>query len=151
MSAQENKAVVERMFEGLLNERRLELIDEVIAPDIVIHTPVPGVAPTREGFRQFIQVFLDAFPEQTVEVHDVVAEGDRVAVRHTHHVRHGGPFMGMPPTGRQASVDGIEIFRMAGGQIAEMWHQDDFLGLFQQLGMIPAPGAPQPEPAGEAA
>lgn len=139
MSTEENKTVVRRLFEEVVNQGNLDLIDEIIADDIVTHTPVPGVAPDREGFRQFLGLFLAAFPEQSVEVDDVIAEGDLVTVRHTHHVTHGGDFMGMPPSGTEATVPGIEIFRVSRGRISEMWHQDDLLGLMQQLGAIPAP------------
>jgi predicted ester cyclase len=72
-------------------------------------------------------------------VHDVIADGDRVAVRHTHRATHGGEFMDLPPTGKQVVVEGIEIFRLRDGRIAEFWHQDDLLSLLQQLGAIPAP------------
>ena len=142
MSTEENKAVVRRLFEEVVNQGNLEALDELTTDDIVTHTPVPGIMPDREGFRQFLGVFLTAFPTQHTEVHDVIAEGDRVAVRHTHHVTHGGEFMGMPPSGREATVAGIEIFRVADGRIAEMWHQDDMLSLLQQLGAIPEPEQP---------
>jgi steroid delta-isomerase-like uncharacterized protein len=112
----------------------------LVSDDIVIHTQVPGIAPGREEFHAFMTGFFAAFPEQSVEVHEVLAEGDRVAARHTHHVTHGGEFAGLPPTGRQASVDGLELFRIEHGRIAEMWHHDDLLGLMQQLGAAPAPG-----------
>jgi steroid delta-isomerase-like uncharacterized protein len=139
MSTESNKALVRRLFEEVVNQRNLALIDEIIAEDIVIHTPVPGVRPGRESFRQFLDVFLSAFPVQHAEVEDVIAEADQVAVLHTHRVEHTGAFIGAPPTGRKASVPGIEVFRVAGGQIAEMWHQDDLLGLMQQLGLAPGP------------
>ncbi len=139
LSAEENKAVVRRLFEEVVNEGNLAALDELITDDIVTHTPVPDITPDREGFLQFLGVFLTAFPTQHTEMHDVIAEGDRVAVRHTHHVTQGGEFMGMPPSGREARVEGIEIFRVSEGRIAEMWHQDDLLGLMQQLGAIPEP------------
>jgi predicted ester cyclase len=69
----------------------------------------------------------------------LIAEGDLVVAHHTHHVIHGGQFMDMPPTGKEIAVQGLEIFRLADGRSAEMWHQDDMLSLFQQLGMIRVP------------
>ena len=142
MSTEENKAVVRRLFEEVVNEGNLAALDELTTDDLVTHTPVPDITPDREGFRQFLGVFLTAFPTQHTEVHDVIAEGGRVVVRHTHYVTHGGEFMGMPPSGREATVEGIEIFRVADGKIAEMWHQDDVLSLLQQLGAIPEPEQP---------
>jgi steroid delta-isomerase-like uncharacterized protein len=140
MSVEQNKAVVRRLFEEAVNQRNIAVLDELLADDIAIHTPVPGVEPGLEGFKRFLGIFLDAFPQQSAEIHQMVAEGDRVAVLHTHHVVHGGELMGLPPTGKEAHVQGIEIFRLRDGKIAEFWHQDDFLGLMQQLGVIPAPG-----------
>lgn len=143
MSAEENKTVVRRLFEEVVNGADLDVIDELATEDIVTHTPVPGISPDREGFRQFLGAYLSAFPKQHTEVDDVISEGALVAVRHTHHVTHGGELMGMPPSGKEATVAGIEIFRLSDGKISEMWHHDDMLGLMQQLGAVPAP-----EPAG---
>jgi steroid delta-isomerase-like uncharacterized protein len=84
--------------------------------------------------------FRTAFPDLVTTVEDMVAEGDRVAVRHTHRATHTGAFQGIPPTGKRIEVTGIEVLRMREGQIAEFWHMDDFLGLMQQLGVVPAPG-----------
>jgi steroid delta-isomerase-like uncharacterized protein len=141
MSAEENKTVVRQVFDAV-NAGDVDGILALVSDDITVHTSVPGIPPGREGFRQFVGVFLTAFPEQHTELHDLVAEGDRVAVLHTHHVIHGGEFAGLPATGKQASVDGLELFRVRDGRVAEMWHHDDLLSLLQQLGAIPAPGEP---------
>lgn len=138
LSAEENKAFVRCLFEEVVNQGTA-VLDELVTDDIVTHTPVPGITPDREGSRRFIGVYLTDFPTQYTEVHDVIAKEDRVAVRHTHHVTHRGELMGMPPSGREATVERVEIFRVSEGRIAEMWHQDDLLGLMQQVGAIPAP------------
>lgn len=135
-SQEQNKQIVRQVFEAV-GRRDMEAHMALVADDIVIHSPIPGIANGREGFRAFMETFYTAFPEQSVEVHDLVAEGDRVAARHTHHVLHTGPLMSLPPTGREAHVDGIEIFRIANGRVAEFWHMDDMLGLLQQLGAMP--------------
>lgn len=138
MTSEQNKAVVRRLFEEVVNGRKLAVIDDIIAEDIVVHTPVPGVEPGIESFRQFLNVFLTGFPQQEAELHAVIGEGDRVAVHHTHHVVHTGEFMGIPPTGKEMHVPGIEIFRVRDGKIAEFWHMDDFLSLMRQLGVVPS-------------
>ncbi len=139
MSTEENKATVRLLFDAV-NTADQERALALATKDIVIHTQIPGIAPGIDGFRSFLGAFFSAFPEQSVEVHEIIAEGDRVAVRHTHHVIHGGDFAGMPPTGKRAKVDGLELFRVSDGRIAEMWHHDDLLGLFQQLGAPPSGG-----------
>ena len=139
MPAAESEAVVRRLFDAV-NAGSLDRALECVADEIVVHTPIPGIAPGRDGFAAFMGLYFAAFPEQRVDVHDVLAAGDRVAVRHTHHVTHGGEFAGLPPSGKRATVEGMELFRVAGGKVVELWHYDDLLGLMQQLGAIPAPG-----------
>ena len=139
MSIEANKDVLRQFFTAA-NANDLDGVLALFDPDVVIHTPVPGSFTGREGAHRFLGVFFGAFPDQCTEVHELVAEGDRVLVRHTHHVTHGGEFAGMPPTGKQAVVHGLELFRIADGRIAEMWHHDDLLGLMIQLGAVPPPG-----------
>jgi steroid delta-isomerase-like uncharacterized protein len=114
--------------------------DELIAADVVYHgPPMLGEIRGRDGFKQVLNVFRTAFPGFTTIVDDVLVDGDRVAVRHTHHATQAGEFAGIPATGKTVTVPGIEILRLHDGQIAEFWHHDDFLALMQQLGAIPAP------------
>ena len=117
--------------------------DELIAEDIVYHGPAMlGEVRGREGFKQLLGVFRAAFPGFETEVKQLVAEGDVVAAWHTHRGRHTGEFAGVPPTGKAVEVDGLELLRVRDGRIAAFWHMDDFLGLMQQLGAVPAPGQP---------
>jgi steroid delta-isomerase-like uncharacterized protein len=138
VSVEANKALVRRLFDSV-NANDPDGMVELIADDFVVHTSVPNIAPGRAGFRAFMDVYFGAFPEQHVVVNQVIGEGDRVVVHHTHHLVQGGAFAGLPPTGKPAVIDGIEIFRVENGKIAEMWHQDDLLSLLQQLGALPAP------------
>ncbi len=95
----------------------------------------------REGFKQILGVFRGAFPRFETTLEDLVAEGDKVVVRHIHRATQTGEFAGIPPTGKAVTVSGIEILRVRDGQIAEFWHMDDFLGLMHQIGAIPTPSA----------
>ena len=70
-------------------------------------------------------------------IHDVVAEGDRVAVRLTSKATQTGMFMGMPPSGKTYEIEEIHLFRIVDGKVAEHWHQGDFLGMMRQLGALP--------------
>lgn len=134
-------ATVVRQFFAAANSSDVEAVRPYIADDIVVHTSIPGIAPGRDGFETFMGVYFGAFPVQRTEVDQVVGDGDRVAVLHTHHLTHGGEFAGLPPTGKQVMIEGLELFRVADGRIVEMWHHDDLLSLLQQLGAIPAPGS----------
>ena len=140
MSNAANKAIVQEYIDAL-NANDIEREMALLAPDVALHTPIPDLGQGKEAFRGLMQVYHGAFPEQHVEVRNMLADGDKVVLLHTHHLVHGGEFMGAPPSGKRAVIDGVEIFRIADGKIAEFWHADDFIGLVQQLGLTP-PTAP---------
>ena len=75
-----------------------------------------------------------------MKAEDVLADGDRVIVRHHWTGTNKGPFFGMPPTGKSVKVAGMNIYRLAGGKIAEEWWGEDIYGLMVQLGVVKAPG-----------
>ena len=81
---------------------------------------------------------LQAFGEQRTELQLTLAEGDYVAILHTHHTRSTGPFLGNPPTGARVVVPGIELFRFSAGKIARFWRFDADVSLLGQLGLLPA-------------
>ena len=139
MSTEDNKALVRRLYEEVLNQGKLALIDELCAPDFVYHnasTTIQG----REPYKQFLSIYLTASPDLHFTMEDEVAEGDKVVTRYTTRGTHLGPFMGIPPTGTHVIVTGIAITRIANGKAIEEWANADELGLLQQLGVVPAPG-----------
>jgi steroid delta-isomerase-like uncharacterized protein len=140
MSA-ENKAIVRRLFEEGFNEGKLELLDELVAPNFVNRSPQPGLPPTREGWKQSAAGMRAAFPDMHVHIDDEIAEGDRVVNRFTAHGTQKGEMMGIPATGKEVSVTGISIHRLAGGKIVERWEEWDAMSMMVQLGAIPPPGA----------
>jgi len=141
-TAEQNKALARRVLEEAANQRKLELIDELLAPDYVLHDPANPMVQDRETFKQFLNGHYVAFPDIQWTIEDVVAEGDRVVVRWILTGTHQGPLMGIPPTGKQVSMWGISIYRIAEGKVAEEWAVADVMGLMQQLGVIPPPGPP---------
>ena len=83
-------------------------------------------------------MLIDALdPHFSIE--DMIAEGDRVAVRWTNSGKHVGPFLGAPPTNRPFSIAGIDIYRLEDAKLAEHWHVVDVYGQLIQLGLLPAP------------
>jgi steroid delta-isomerase-like uncharacterized protein len=141
MSSEDNKALVRRFFEEVLNEKRVDRADELVAPDYLDHAAVPGQAPGLEGAKQRWAMYFAAIPDLHTTIDDMVAEGDRVVVRYTGEGTQKGELLGIPPTGKRFRASGICIYRLAEGKIAENWEQDDLLGLMQQLGVVPAPGS----------
>jgi steroid delta-isomerase-like uncharacterized protein len=140
MSTEENKAAERRLVEEVWNNHNPGAISEFVAADVIEHNPVLGLGPGREGFRQALETVFSAFPDVRITVEDLVAEGDKVVERWTGTATHRGAFMGVPPTNRHVSVEGIDILRYADGKRVETWHQWDALGVMQQLGAVPSSG-----------
>lgn len=141
MTVEQNKAAIQRFYDELINQENTSVIAELFAPDAIIHDPFMGTHQGADAFRQLLAGFDTAFPHHRVEVHHIIAEGDYVSVLHTHTGRHDGPFLGMPPTGKEVRIGGVEIMRMHNGQIVEFWRHDDDAGILMQLGIL-APPAP---------
>ena len=136
---EQNKTIVARVYDELLNRENKAVIDEVFARDVIIHDPFMGTMTGSDAFRQLLGVFDTAFPGHRARVERVMAEDDYVMVLHTHTATHTGPFMNIPPTGRQIVVNGLELFRLKDGRIVEFWRKDDDASLLIQLGALPAP------------
>jgi steroid delta-isomerase-like uncharacterized protein len=142
MSTEQNKELVRRLIEEVFNRGNMSLIDEVVAPDFVEHEELPpGIPPGREAPKQMTAMMRSAFPDFKATIDDIMAEGDKVVVRQTWSGTQNGEFMGIPPTGKSVSFGVIDIIRIAGGKLVEHWGQMDSMGMMQQLGVIPAPGA----------
>lgn len=137
---EENKAVVPRYFAEAWNERNIQLVDEIFAPDFLNHGFVRDPVPGPEGTRQAVQMALAGFPDFHIGVEDLLADGDKVIVRFTSQGTHQGVFMGVPATHKPVRGSSIVIFRLAHGEIVEAWSETNTLSLLQQLGAIPAPG-----------
>lgn len=137
-----NKATL-RLFENLLGsgdaEEVTRAIDEFVAPDVLMRTPLPldstGAAAMKEVFGRL----HGAFPDLHVEIDDLIAEGDKVVARNTVTGTHRGEFMGLPPTGRKVRYDEIFVVRFADGRMVETWGVVDMASLMRQLGLSAGP------------
>jgi steroid delta-isomerase-like uncharacterized protein len=140
MSTEENKALVRREYEQGVNQGDFDVRNEALASNYVGHfsglPPIQGI----EAFKQFTSAFFTAFPDLQTTIEDLIAEGDKVAVRQTWRGTHTGNFQGIPPTGKQVTFSSLEVYRVIGGKLAEEWVELDMLGLLQQLGVIPPMG-----------
>ena len=139
MSTEENIALVRRHVDEI-NNRNLAAAAECMTPDYVDHSDPPGTPPGPEPAIQRVQWFLAAFPDFQVTLEDVVAAGDKVVTYFVARGTHQGALMGIPPTGKQIEVRGMDINRLADGKMRERWAVLDQFGLLQQLGAIPTPG-----------
>jgi steroid delta-isomerase-like uncharacterized protein len=140
MSAEDNKALLQRAYEQIFNQGNTDQIEEFVSTDLVDHqAPPPGMEELEEieAFRQFVNMLRDAFPDFHFAAEDMIAEGDKVAARYTMRGTHQGEFMGVAPTGNRVEVTGIDIVRFEGGKVVEHWGNSDDLGMMQQIGAVP--------------
>lgn len=129
------KQLSRRWFEEVWNKGRVDAIEEMLAPDAVVHGLDPSTADLRgpAAFRPFHARFLAAFPNIHIRVEDVFREGDQTAVRFSFTGTHSGDGLGIAPTRRPVSVTGISIIRWRDGQIIEGWNEFDVAGMMGQL------------------
>ena len=140
MSIEENKAVFRRIYEEFLNQGNFDVGKDLFVTNYVNHFIPPGQPQGLEGQTEFIAGFRAAFPDVQFTIEDMIAEGDKVVGRVTWRGTHQGELMGIQPTGKKVTVEGIDIIRFAGGKAVENWFSGDTLGMMQQLGAIPTPG-----------
>lgn len=139
MSTEENKALLRRLYEEVWNQGNMATVDELLATDYVLHDPAHLVCGP-EGFKAYVSAFRAAFPDLHAIVEDQIAEENMAAMRFTARGTHKGELQGIPPTGKQVILSGINIQRIANGKIVENWVSLDALGMLQQLGVIPPMG-----------
>lgn len=126
------KRVVGRYYEDVLVDRRLDVLAELVAPGFVGHDPA-GATMDRAGYFSAVRMLHDAFYPLVVSIDDQVAERDRVTTRWSAVGTHVGTFAGIPPTGREIALTGIDIHRLAGDRVVELWEQLDLATLLAQL------------------
>jgi steroid delta-isomerase-like uncharacterized protein len=123
------------------NQGRLDLVDEVVAPDYTRHDPAfPGEIRGPEGFKQYVTAMLAPFPDAKVDIDDmfVGVAGDKAAMRWTFRGTHTGALMTIAPTGRQIALTGISVVRInEAGKMVECWDGYDSLVMLRQLGVAP--------------
>lgn len=120
------------------NTGDLDALDALLAPDY-IHRGALGPDQYREVHKERVQITRTGFPNAVYTIEDIVVDGDLVVIRHVMNGTNDGAYAGQGPTGIAVEVTGIHIHRIACGLIVETWNEGDGLGLFQQLGLLPAP------------
>ncbi len=137
MSTEEHRAIIRRFAEDCWNAGHLEVVDEVLADPVMRN----GERVSRAWMKAFIGMIRTALPDERTAIDDLIAEGDRVAWGYTSRGTHqGGPLFGVPPTGKEVTVTGIALLRLAEGRIEAIWDSADRLALYQQLSLIPTGG-----------
>jgi len=137
---EQNKALVQRWFDEVWNKGRADAIDEMMAPDAVVHglsdDDMSSTLIGPVGFKPFHETFRGAFPNIQVIVEDLIAEGDKVAVRCSVRGRHTGDHLGVAASRALVEFTGISIVRVKDGKIVEAWNNFDFLKMNRQIGAV---------------
>lgn len=121
---EQNKALVRQLVEQVINAGTLDLVEDLFAPELV--------EPVRQGFTSF----RASFPDWREEIVDLVAEGDKMAVRFRCSGTWRGEFMGTQPNGQRQEVDEVFFLRVQDGHFVEYWGLEDNLARLRQLGVM---------------
>jgi steroid delta-isomerase-like uncharacterized protein len=132
----ENETLVRRYIEEAWNQGNVAVLDEVMAPTIVMDRPGPGADFTRDSLKARISELRAAFPDLTRSIFTVVTEDEWVVVRADYAGTHQGDLSGAAPSGRPVVFSGMEMMHITCGQISEAWMEADSLGLRRQVGII---------------
>ena len=140
MSTEENKALMVQalnVFNEVLKGGDFDaFVEKYFARDYISYDPLTGEGDL-EALEKEVEELRNAFPDLEWSIDDMIAEGDKVVIRVTHRATHQGEFMGIKPTGKQVAYQGTVIFRLKSDKVVEGWFYSDYLGLMQQLGVIP--------------
>jgi steroid delta-isomerase-like uncharacterized protein len=128
------------MIEEVFNRGELDVVDDLVSPDYVLHGAPPDMPKGSDAIRATVKTFRTAFPDLKIELQELIAEGDKVSARSIMRGTHEGPLFGIPATHKKVAVDGLTMVTVRDGRVQESWVKNDTLQLFQQLGVSP----PQP-------
>ena len=140
MSPEQNKAVIRRLFDEVYNGQNLDVLEELVAQNVVNRSAVAEHQHGIEGFRHVMEWGFDLAPNGRYELTGMIAEGDTVACRVTVSGTQQGKLFGISPTGKHFTAEHIHWHRMADGKLVERWAVRDDLGTLIQLGIIEPPG-----------
>ena len=134
-----NKALVRRLYEEGFNQGKLDVVDELVASDVVTHDPIILDAPTGpDSIRGGIEMIRKAFPDFHVEVLDLVAEGDKVASYLLMSGTNTGDYRRGGATNKRGTMRAFLLWRVADGRLVESWGMADRFQFLQQLGVVPS-------------
>jgi len=137
MSTQENKTIARRFIQ-IWGKGNLDIIDELAAPSLSVQYPaMPQVIRGSKTFRKVMENFRSAFPDSDLHIEEEIAEDDKVVIRWGFSGTHQGSLLGIPATGKKVKWTGITIYQIVDGKVMEERGEEDFLGFFRQIGLVP--------------
>ena len=138
MSAEDNQEVVRRYLEEAFNEKKTDLLYELVAEDCVDHHIPPELPKGPQGAEKWFRTVFAGLSDIRVTLYDLFAAGDKVAARFLVSGTHDGEFLGIPATGNAVAFQAMAIVHLADGKIVEWWETGDSLTMMQQLGAVSA-------------
>jgi steroid delta-isomerase-like uncharacterized protein len=139
MSIESNREIIRRYFEEVWNEGDISVLDEIIDPGFINHTPStpePIVGP--DDLKPVVIILRAAFPDLKFTIEDEIYDGDKAVVRCTMQGTHLGHLFGIPATGKSIKVNHIQIDRIVDDKITEHWRLTDELEMYRQVGAMKA-------------
>lgn len=136
-SNQENKSIVSTFVEEAQSLGHFSAIEQYVAASFIDHSAPNGLPSDREGVKMQFAMLRTAFPDMKAIIHDQIADDNKVVTRKSLRGTHLGSFLGVAATGRQVSLEVIDIVRLENGKIVEHWNAVDLLGMLTQLGVMP--------------
>ena len=140
MASTANEQIVRRLLESAFNEGDLAVVDELVAEDLFLHTPLqngPEPFEGRDGFVELVRWIRSAWPDAHVTIEDLFAEGEAVAARITFRGTHSGPFLAYQPRGRRVERTELYMCRVSDGRVRSIRAELNVLAILQQLGEMP--------------
>lgn len=136
MSKEANISTQKKMGE-IINSHQFDRLPEVFDPSVKDHDPADDQGPGPAGFVQWFTQFHSAFPDFKIAVEHMVADEDNVAFAYTITGTQNGPFNGVPATGKEIKVRGMQISKFnADAKIVERWGASHEIGILQQIGAV---------------
>lgn len=139
MTPEENKKIIATFYQDVFNRRNFHLAPQFLAPDFRRHD-IAQLFPDRfgtDGAKEQMAALIAGIPDLQMDDVDVFADGDRVCVRYIARGTHTGELLGRPGTGRPVRWEGVNIYRMVDGKIAETWQYADAVSFLRQIGAMP--------------
>ena len=133
--SEQNKALVRRIIEEIVNQSNFDVVNQLISPEYAYFEPTLGSVRGREGYRLLVTTYRNAFPDLKMTIEEQIAEADTVVTRWRAEGTHRGELMGIAPTGKRVSVQGIVVSRVKNGQLADDFESYDVHGMLRQLGI----------------
>ncbi len=148
--SEDNKALVRKIYDRIWNKGDISAVDELFDAEYNDHIieGTPGTSPGPDGFKAVINQIRTAFPDMTIKIEDMIAEGDKVVSYWTNTGTNTSGLNGMPATGKKVEMEGVDIYRIANGKVVEVWGVHDVTELLwaymtsvmERLGVVQPPG-----------